>query len=93
MIKSCTNTGKITLKEGQTVSVSGMPYCLGGLIGHNAGNKLTMEDCTNGELNDTTGKGKVYAGNLCKAGIGMGGMIGYCSHNITLTRCKNYGTI
>ena len=93
LIKSCINTGKITLKEGQTVSVSGMPYCLGGLIGHNAGNKLTMEDCTNGELNDTTGKGKVYAGNLCKAGIGMGGMIGYCSHNITLTRCKNYGTI
>ncbi len=93
LIKSCINTGKITLKEGQTAAISGIPYCIGGLIGQNAGNKLTMEDCTNGELNDTTGKGKVYAGNLCKAGVSMGGIIGLCNNNITLTRCKNYGTI
>ncbi|MBQ5647853.1 MAG: hypothetical protein IIV16_01870 [Alistipes sp.] len=94
LIKSCINTGKITLKEGQTATISDwIPYCLGGFIGQNAGNKLTMEDCTNGELNDTTGKGKVYAGNLCKAGVSMGGIIGLCNHNITLTRCKNYGTI
>ena len=35
-------------------------YNIGGLFGRNAGNKLTFENCTNGELGSTT-KGAVTA--------------------------------
>ena len=91
--KDCANTGSVILEGEQTAKGNGMHgYNIGGLFGRNAGNKLTFEDCTNGELGSTT-KGAVTAAGTPSSGITLGGIMGLTSHHFTATGCKNYGPI
>ena len=91
--KDCVNTGSVILEGEQTAKGKDMHgYNIGGLFGRNAGNKLTFENCTNGELGSTT-KGAVTAAGTPSSGITLGGIMGLTSHHFTATGCKNYGPI
>ena len=93
LYKDCANTGSVILEGEQTAKGKSMhAYNLGGLFGRNAGNKLTFENCTNGELGSTT-KGAVTAAGTPSTGITLGGIMGLTSHHFTATGCKNYGPI
>ncbi|MBR2859968.1 MAG: hypothetical protein IKB90_07820 [Alistipes sp.] len=91
--KDCANTGSVILEGEQTAKGKSMHgYNIGGFFGRNAGNKLSFENCTNGELGSTT-KGAVTAAGTPSSGITLGGIMGLTSHHFTATGCKNYGPI
>ena len=91
--KDCVNTGSVILEGEQTAKGKSMHgYNIGGFFGRNNGNRLTFENCTNGELGSTT-KGAVTAADTPSSGITIGGIMGLTSHHFNATGCKNYGPI
>ena len=91
--KDCVNTGSVILEGEQTAKGKGMHgYNIGGFFGRNNGNKLSFENCTNGELGSTT-KGAVTAAGTPSSGITLGGIMGLTTSHFTATGCKNYGPI
>ena len=91
--KDCVNTGSVILEGEQTANGKTMHgYNIGGFFGRNNGNKLSFENCTNGELGSTT-KGAVTAAGTPSSGITLGGIMGLTTSHFTATGCKNYGPI
>ncbi len=93
VITNSTNTGKMTLTGEQTATQSkSVAYNVGGFIGRNSGSNCSISNSTNGELNDTTGKGTITAGALPSA-VSLAGFIGYTTTTLTISGCKNYGPV
>ena len=93
VITNSTNTGKMTLTGEQTATQSkSVAYNVGGFIGRNSGSNCSISNSTNGELNDTTGKGTITSGAL-PAAVGIAGFIGYTTTALTISGCKNYGPV
>ena len=93
VITNSTNTGKMTLTGEQTATQSkSVAYNVGGFIGRNSGSNCSISNSTNGELNDTTGKGTITAGAL-PASVCLAGFIGYTTTALTISGCKNYGPV
>ena len=93
VITNSTNTGKMTLTGEQTATQSkSVAYNVGGFIGRNSGSNCSISNSTNGELNDTTGKGTITAGAL-PASVCLAGFIGYTTTALTISGCTNYGPV
>ena len=93
VITNSTNTGKMTLTGEQTATQSkSVAYNVGGFIGRNSGTNCSISNSTNGELNDTTGKGTITSGAL-PAAVGIAGFVGYTTTALTISGCKNYGPV
>ena len=93
VITNCTNTGKMILTGEQTATQSkSVAYNVGGFIGRNTGSNCLISNSTNGELNDTTGKGTITAGALPSA-VCLAGFIGYTTTALTISGCTNYGPV
>ena len=91
IIKNSVNEGAITVAN-QTVAKADWACNVAGFVASNSTEKLTVTNCTNGKLNDTTGKGNLTLGN-CDTGIALGGIVGRCDKAPTISGCKNYATI
>ena len=91
IIKNSVNEGAITVAN-QTLAKSEYSCNVAGFVASNTTEKLTVTNCTNGKLNDTTGKGNLTLGN-CDTGIALGGIVGRCDKAPTISGCKNYATI
>ena len=90
-IKNSVNEGAITVAN-QTVAKADWSCNVAGFVASNSIENLTITNCTNGKLNDTTGKGNLTLGN-CDTGIALGGIVGRCDKAPTISNCKNYATI
>ena len=91
IIKNSVNEGAITVAN-QTLAKNDYSCNVAGFVASNTTDKLTVTNCTNGKLNDTTGKGNLTLGN-CDTGIALGGIIGLSDKVLTISGCKNYATI
>ena len=91
IIKNSVNEGAITVAN-QTLAKADWSCNVAGFVASNTTDKLTVTNCTNGKLNDTTGKGNLTLGN-CDTGIALGGIIGRSDKVPTISGCKNYATI
>ncbi len=91
IIKNSVNEGAITVAN-QTLAKSDYSCNVAGFVASNSIENLTVTNCTNGKLNDTTGKGNLTLGN-CDTGIALGGIVGRCDKAPTISGCKNYATI
>ena len=90
-IKQCVNSGKLVLSGEQTAS--GNAWAIGGILGYTNKTGMTLQNCTNGVQNDTTGKGNITLGTA-PGTSGVGGIVGYLTIALTeISGCKNYGTI
>ncbi len=93
-ITGTTNTGNITLSAEQTAT--GNSYAIGGIIGYNDQENLTISNCTNGAISNTgvidTTKGAITLGKA-PGGSGVAGIAGYLALAQEITSCINYGTI
>ena len=92
-ITNCVNLGKVVDEADETLlTADSYIYGFGGIVGHSSGAGLVVSKCTNGELNDTTGKGSVTIGKA-PAALGLGGIVGVCQAAVSITDSKNYGEV
>ncbi len=95
-ISGSKNTGSVTLSGEQTPGASkSMRYFVGGFLGAatSTTSTVTISNCTNGDENDTTHtKGTVTAG-ATNSSSAVAGIVATSVGNISITGCKNYGTV
>ena len=94
-ITGCVNSGTLTVSGEQTKT--GNAYAIGGIVGYVYTNGLTISDCTNGVLNDTTGKGAITLGTA-PGGYGAGGILGMFGVDaggkvVHVNDCVNYAAV
>ena len=92
VITNSTNLGTVTLSGEQTATrTDGWAYAVAGFVGRNNGAGFSIENSTNGKLNDAT-KGTVTVGTA-PSGIGLAGFLGISLSAVTISGCKNYGDV
>ena len=95
-ISGSKNTGSVTLSGEQTPGASkSIRYFVGGFLGAatSGTSTVTISNCTNGDENDTTHtKGTVTAGATNSSSV-VAGIVASSIGNISITGCKNYGTV
>ena len=92
VITNSTNLGTVTLSGEQTATqTEGWAYAVAGFVGRNNGAGFSIENSTNGKLNDAT-KGTVTVGTA-PSGIGLAGFLGISLSAVTISGCKNYGDV
>ena len=92
VITNSTNLGTVTLSGEQTATqTEGWAYAVAGFVGRNNGAGFSIENSTNGKLNDAT-KGTVTVGTA-PSGVGLAGFLGISLSAVTISGCKNYGDV
>ena len=90
-IENCTNLGAVNCAADQTVNKGAFCYTIAGIVGYTPSANMVIKGCVNGSATDAT-KGAV---SLAKgpAGVCLSGIMGLADGAITITECKNYGTV
>ena len=94
-ITGCVNSGTLAITGTQTKT--GNAYAVSGIVGYVSTDGLTISECVNGVLNDTTGKGAITLGTV-PGGYGVGGILGMfaldtAGKTVHINDCINYASV
>ena len=88
-ISNCTNSGAIQYANNTTDTKTNVSFIrMGGIVGMNRdGYSCTISKCTNnGDISNNGYK-------VTEIEVGVGGILGYATHNATVSECTNNATI